>query len=89
MTTTTITHERFIAFGLGYWGTGSTIEKAKKQLRKAGGRLRNGYNIYRFWSEKPFAPSERPANEDESDCWVGRDGSINWVRCEREQLGPM
>ena len=57
-------NERFIAISgdgiYGSWGTGSTLESAKANLRKAG--------------------------VNEADCWVGRDGSVNWVRCEREWL---
>lgn len=79
-------NERFILIGLGYWGAGDTVEKAKSQLRKAGGRLKDGFNIYRFSSDKPFAPSTRDATDTEADCWIGRDGSINWIRCERELI---
>ncbi len=81
-------NERFICISMesscyGHWGTGDTLEKAKKALRKAGGKVK-GCRVIRFTSDLPFAPvTKLKADETEADCWVGRDGSVNWVRCER------
>lgn len=68
----------------GSWGAGATVEEARKNFKKVGGRkVEAGW---RFTSDLPFAPPDRPAKNNESDCWVGRDGSVNWVRCAREEL---
>lgn len=77
-------NERFIVVGLGYWGAGSTLEKAKRNYRSAGGT--GNHFIERFTSELPFAPSDREADDDEADCWMGTDGFLYWKRCERERI---
>lgn len=83
-------NERFIAVtkgGLyGYWAGGATLEEAVKGLRKAGAKKRAPYRVYKFTSELPFAPAKREATEGEADCWIGQDGSCNWIRCEREEI---
>ena len=76
-------HERFIAISLGYWGKGNTIDAAKSALRKAGGKSR-GCVVWKFTSELPFAPNDRDATEDETDCWVSRDGMLVSIRAKRE-----
>ena len=81
-------NERYIAMTrefYGHWGAGTTIEEAKKNLKKSGGKIKN-CRILKFTSKLPFAPANREANENEADSWIGRDGSTNWVRCEREEL---
>lgn len=71
----------------GHYGKGDTLDKAKAAWRKAGGtKKEGGYKEIRFLSRLPFAPSDRDAKATEADAWVGRDGSINWVRCDREYL---
>ena len=81
------TYERFIAVGMGYWGAGATVEEAKNNLRRAGGKLKEGFMLWKFTSKLPFAPStKKVADETEADCWVGQDGSMSWVRCEREEV---
>jgi len=67
----------------GEWGVGKTIAHAITNLREAGGYLRH-HIIYRFTSELPFAPRDRDCTDQEADCWVGRDGNMSWIRCERE-----
>ena len=84
-------NERFIAVSTGphggHWGAGSTQKLAEGQLRKAGAANRHSRTkVIRFYSELPFAPSSREARKDEADCWFGNDGSIYWVRCEREDV---
>ena len=77
-------HETFIAMSgsiYGVWGVGPTIERAEANLRKAGGVKSN--RVYRFASELPFAPRDRDATAEEADCWIGRDGSMSWTRCEK------
>ena len=82
-------NERYIAIsgsgGYGSWGAGPTINDAKRNLHQARGKVR-GLRVFRFTSESPFAPADRDAGEDEADCWVGQDGSVNWIRCEREEV---
>lgn len=82
-------HKRYIAMSTdkygGHWGAGATIDQATKALKKAGGNKKTE-KLFLFTSELPFAPPDRPAELHEADCWVGRDGSISWVRCEREQI---
>lgn len=70
----------------GYFGKGYTLEEAKKAWRKAGGK--KNQNFYReivFQSNLPFAPMDRAATEEEADAWIGKDGSVNWIRCEQER----
>ena len=80
-------NERYIVTsgGLyGHFGSGSTLDEAKKNWRKAGGLKREGnYREQKFVSEMPFAPANRQATKEEADCWIGQDGSTNWVGCER------
>lgn len=81
--------ERFIAMsgdGLyGHYGVGETIDMAQRKLRAAGGRSK-GCVVFHFTSMMPFAPFYRDAHDNEADCWVGQDGALNWIRCEREKL---
>ena len=83
-------HEHYLAITVGdiygYWGAGGTVDEAVKKMRKAGAKKRDAYRVYRFTSELPFAPSERKATAEEADCWIGRDGSCNWIRCDRELI---
>ncbi len=68
----------------GHYGKGSTRNDAIKAWKKAGGRKsEKGYREVKFVSELPFAPFDRAAKDSEADAWVGRDGSINWIRCEK------
>lgn len=72
----------------GHYGKGRTLAEAHAAYRKAGGKHRGVMlTEQRFTSELPFAPFDRDARPDEADAWVGRDGSINWVRCDRELIG--
>jgi len=70
----------------GNWGVGATREEAVANARKAGAKKRDKFRVWRFTSELPFAPIDRGAFNDEADCWVGQDGSTNWIRCERELI---
>jgi hypothetical protein len=71
----------------GHYGSGATLTEATAKWKKAGGKTKEGnYRVQRFTSKLPFAPTNREATEHEADCWIGRDGSTNWVRCEREVL---
>lgn len=83
-------HRRFIICAgdgvYGHWGSGSTINAARQNFLRAGGKRKVDYAIWEFTSDLPFAPSEREANEDESDAYVATDGSLCWVRCEPQQL---
>lgn len=72
----------------GYYGTGTSLSDARKAWHKAGGRSTDkGYRVEEFTSSLPFAPRDRQATEKEADAWVGRDGSLNWIRCERVREG--
>ncbi len=81
-------HKFFIVMsgGLyGHFGKGYTLDQAQAAWKKAGGRKKEGgYKEYAFLSSLPFAPIEKlKADDNEADAWVGRDGSLNWVRCEK------
>lgn len=84
------TFERFLVMsgGLyGHYGFGDTLQQARQRWRKYGGKKKEGnYREFRFYSRLQFAPPDRDAEHTEADCWVGRDGSITFVRCEKEQL---
>ena len=79
-------NKRFIVIGRGYWGAGENVRAATRQLAKAGGNPREDHLIYEFRSELPFAPPDREATEEESDCWVDSYGCTTWMRCERELI---
>lgn len=90
-------NERFIvmvpdAAQYGWFGNGDTLESAERAARAAARRPTaarwKARRVYRFTAALPFAPYDRDATENEADAWVGRDGSINWVRCDREKLEP-
>lgn len=74
----------------GSYGNGPTAEEAIANMKKAHkgqGRIKkDGFTLFKFTSELPFAPRERTATDGEADAWCGKDGSLNWVRCEREIL---
>lgn len=71
----------------GTYGTAETLEQARQNWRKAGGRNKDGgYREYQFTSPLPFAPHDRDAYDHEADAWVGQDGSLNWIRCTRRTL---
>ena len=79
-------HVRYIAMTTGFfghWGVGGTQAKAVEKMRKSGAKTRDHYRVYRFASELPFAPADREATDLEADCWIGQDGSCNWIRCKR------
>jgi hypothetical protein len=79
-----MSYERYIVTSgsiFGHYGYGATLEVALRQWRKAGGKKKEGgYRVQKFVSDKPFAPVYREATEAEADCWIGRDGSVNWIR---------
>lgn len=82
--------KRFIATSFskfeGHWGSGDTVEEAKKNLRSARGNPKK-CKMYQFTSDLPFAPSSKlKVDENEADCWMGSDGSMSWIRCEREEI---
>lgn len=79
-------YEMFMAVTSQHWGIGDTAEEAKQQMRKVGGRLKNGYVVYRFHGSLPFAPRDREAKDNEADCWLGSDGLMTWVRCNRTEV---
>ncbi len=85
-----MTNEYYIALtgGLyGYWGVGCTPTEALENVPMGMGSKKSKktvFTIERFFSQKPFAPTDRAAEDNEADAWVGKDGSINWLRCERE-----
>ena len=80
----------FINSGIyGHFGYGSTLDEAKANYKKAGGKLTDNkkklkVGYWEFVSDLPFAPAGRDATEQEADSWIGQDGSINWIRCERK-----
>ena len=84
------TYERFIvqSGGLyGHYGLGETVDVARQNWRRAGGKKKEGnYREFRFYGKLPFAPTDRDAKTTEADCWVNKDGSHTWQRCEREEL---
>ena len=71
----------------GFFGCGETVEKARANCIKAMPskyrRRKVKESVSKFTSELPFAPSNREAMDKEADAWCGKDGSINWLRCER------
>lgn len=71
----------------GHYGKGTTLAEAQAAYKKAGGKKRDKQIVHRFESELPFAPFDRDATDEEADAWVGRDGSINWLRCQRTAVG--
>jgi hypothetical protein len=91
-------HERFIAVCAvsttlgGYWGSGDTMEQATERMMDSGvrakkhGKAKREFRAYRFTSDLPFAPTDREATETEADCWMGQNGSINWIRCDYSEL---
>lgn len=44
----------FVVVGANYWGRGCTVAEAKANFRKQGGRLGNGYNVFKFDAETEF-----------------------------------
>lgn len=85
-------HERFIVVCsdrfAGYWGSGSTLEEAiEKALDSLGeNQLPANAKAYRFSSPLPFAPCDREATENECDAYVSANGTICWIRCEKEDF---
>lgn len=85
---------RFIAVTIGqpygYYAYGDTIPESVTKLWKISKKKKldaKKYRVWKFRSELPFAAtSKRKADENEADCWIGQDGSISWVRCEREEV---
>lgn len=80
--------ERFIATayygGSINYGYGESIDEAKKNCQKASyTKKKLKFSISRFTSELPFAPTNRPPTEDESDAWFASDLCLHWTRCER------
>jgi hypothetical protein len=68
----------------GHFGSGATRDEAAKNWRKAGGRKTEGnYREQQFRSSLPFAPAGRAATPEEADAFISRDGTTNWVRCQR------
>lgn len=88
-------HERFIASYFnweigGVWGVGDTLDEARENMVKCAKgkwkhKARENCIVWRFYSELPFAPSDRDATEQESDCWFN-EGTVSWRRCERERI---
>lgn len=84
-------HERFIAieglqFG-GEWAMGDTAEEAQKRLKTRTKRSKvYRTQLWRFWSELPFAPTDREATKEEADAYMTGDGSLCSIRAEREMV---
>ena len=75
--------------GGGEYGIGDTMQEAMREFHQAGGKSKQIRFIYKFTADVPFAPSSQPvARDDQADAWVGRDGSVSWIRCRREQIDP-
>jgi len=69
------------------WGAGETLTKAKANLKFSGGLLRDPSITYLFVSpELPFVEGAADAEEGQADAYVGRDGVIYWVRCEKIEI---
>jgi len=69
----------------GFYGTGKSLDEARAALTKAAKKRGKGpIRVMKFTSALPFAPTTRDAKPTEADAWIGRDGSVNWTRCERE-----
>ena len=85
-------YERYIVTtwkDAGFWGAGDTLNDAARQCRRAAGLRRlpvEKTEAFIFMSERPFAPLDRDATDDEADCYVTAHGSMCWVRCNREKL---
>jgi len=84
-------YERFIAianlqFG-GEWAMGDTAEEAQKRLKTRVKRSKvYATKLWRFWSELPFAPTDREATKEEADAYMTADGSLCSIRAEREMI---
>lgn len=82
-------NRRFILVSDGYWSIGETLCEAYGALKKVCGSHSKFFIAHMFESDLPFVPVglSRMALDGESDCWMGRDGSLNWVRCDHTLLG--
>ena len=46
--------ETFVVLGHNYWGKGDTLDKAKRQFQREGGKLSKGYGILYFDADTTF-----------------------------------
>lgn len=79
------THQRVIVHSGGCWGMGKTLDDAKRNFRKAGGRDRRPL-IYVFVSVLPFAPPGREHRPGEADAYISQYGVMCWANCFRVWL---
>lgn len=71
----------------GWWGVGEVAEEAIRQCRNSGAKRKSDrFKLWRFDSRLPFAPRDRDALDTEADAWVGQDGGVRWIRCDRVEL---
>ena len=75
-------YHRIITMCPYYWGSGETVEKALKQMWKAGAEKKAVTKVFLFYSDMPFAPPEREANEDECDAYVNDMGGMCKLRAQ-------
>ena len=81
-------YERYIAvsnerYG-GFYGYGEDQKAALAKLKLAGGKPKLA-KLIRFTSELPFAPTDRPATEQEADAWMDRYGGLNYIRTSKPE----
>jgi hypothetical protein len=71
------THVKFIMLTLGCWGAGETLDKAKANLKEAGGTLRESRVTYLFVSEVPFGDGDGDAV-----AYIDGYGGVSWKNCK-------
>lgn len=73
----------------GHWGIGFSLNEALLRCAASGASIAevDMATKYVFRSPLPFAPADREATEEEADCWVGADGWVYWLRCNRWEVG--
>jgi len=46
--------ETYVVIGHNYWGRGATLDEAKQNFTKQGGRLSKGYRVFIFGVDSEF-----------------------------------
>lgn len=86
----TVSFKKFIAVAYHkyamHYGVGETLAVAEKNCRRSARTKKLDMTRYMFQSDKPFAPLNRSATEQEADAWFAADLCLYWERCERIEL---
>lgn len=70
--------------GAFVWGAGQSGRLAEYNFRNGGGST--VVKRWEFVSSLKFAPSHRDALETECDAYINPDGTLTWIRCERNEV---